>query len=130
MWAKYMKSLFNVFSVKSFALIGACLMLGACTVVTAGPSLMPGLAGIQGVTVIGTGKTIVDHVVSMTSGKNCSTLRRDTGRTYCEEDEVAVPDEVYCYNTLGNVTCYSRPAPHGEEQNTLGHIAAGAGPVR
>ncbi len=130
MWAKYMKSLATVFSVKSFVLIGAGVALGACTLVTAGPAMMPGLAGIQGATVIGTGKTIVDHVVSMTSGKNCSQLRRDTGRTYCEEDEVAVPDEVYCYNTIGNVTCYSRPSPHGEEQNPVGHIAAGAGPPR
>ena len=125
-----MKSLLKLIPAKSMAIIGASLLLSACTLVTAGPTMMPGLAGIEGATVVGTGKTITDHVVSMTSGKNCSSLRRNTGRTYCEEDEVSVPDEVYCYNTLGNVTCYSRPAPHGEEQNTVGHIAAGAGPAR
>lgn len=125
-----MKSLFNVNNIKFSLVIGASLLLGACTIATTAPTMMPGLAGLEGVTVIGTGKTLSDHFISVTTGKDCSTLRRNTGRTYCEEDEVAVPDEVYCYNTLGNVTCYSRPAPHGEQQNTVGHIAAGAGPVR
>jgi len=125
-----MNVLVKAISSRSFLLIGVALFLSACSIATSAPTMMPGLAGIEGATIVGTGKTISDHFVSFTTGKNCSTLRRNTGRTYCEEDEVAVPDDVYCYNTLGKVTCYSEPAPHGETQNSMGHIPAGAGPVR
>lgn len=77
-----------------------------------GCTLVPGVAQVQGAFVIGTDKTIEDHVISLTSGKNCSTLRRERGLTYCEEDEPNINHNIYCYKTIGNVTCYDRPDPH------------------
>ena len=68
--------------------------LGACSLVTAGSSYMPNMVGLDGVTLITTKKTINDHIVSFSTGKNCSTVRKNTGRHYCEEDEVVTPDEV------------------------------------
>ena len=90
----------------------------------------PKLLGVNGASVIGTGKTITDHLVSFTTGKNCSTVRKNTGHHYCEEDELAVPDNVFCYTTLGDVTCYDRPAPPRERKRIIGKIPAGAGPAR
>ena len=75
-------------------------------------SLVPGVAQAQGAFVIGTDKTIEDHVISMTSGKNCSTIRSERGLTHCVEDEPRVNPNIYCYKTLGKVTCYDRPDPH------------------
>ena len=72
---------------------------------------MPNMVGLDGVTLITTKKTINDHIVSFSTGKNCSTVRKNTGRHYCEEDEVVTPDKVYCYPTLGDVSCYARPSP-------------------
>ena len=86
---------------------------------------MPQLVGMEGATVIGTGKTISDHIVSFATGKNCSTVRKNTGGHYCEEDGVAAPDEVFCYNTLGNVSCYASPSPHGETHRSLGQVPEG-----
>jgi hypothetical protein len=104
--------------------------LAGCTAVTGAPAAMPPLVGIEGLTVMGTDKTLADHYASFTTGKNCSTVRKNIGLTYCEEDEVGVQDEVFCYRTLGRVSCYTVPAPHGESQPSVGHIPASAPPPR
>ena len=109
---------------------GLAMALSGCSAASTAPTNFPHLLGVNGASVIGTGKTITDHVVSFTSGKNCSTIRRNTGHHYCEEDEVAVPDNVFCYTTLGDITCYNRPAPLAESKRFIGKIPAGAGPVR
>ena len=102
------------------AIFTVCLLMTGCV----------GIVGAEGVSVMATDKTVVDHVISLSSGKNCSTIRKDLGMTYCEEDEVGVQDEVYCYRTLGRVNCFAVPAPHGESQPTVGHIPASAPPPR
>ena len=109
---------------------GAAVAVSSCSAVATAPAGFPQLLGVNGVSVVGTGKTITDHVVSFTTGKNCSTVRKNTGRHYCEEDEVAAPENVFCYTTLGDVSCYDRPAPPRERKRIIGKIPAGAGPVR
>ena len=104
------------------------VLLGGCSVAATAPTLVPPLAGLEGASVIGTDKTLIDHYVSFTTGKNCSIVRREQGRTYCEEDEGGPADEVYCYPTLGKVTCYAEPQP-GKQQK-VGHTAPGAGTPR
>jgi hypothetical protein len=32
--------------------------------------------------------------------------------TYCEEDEVTIKQNLFCYKTLASVTCYDRPDPN------------------
>jgi hypothetical protein len=118
------------FHMKRSLVLALAFFLTACSAASTAPTMFPQMLGVEGVTVIGTGKTISDHVVSFTSGKNCSTVRKNTGRHYCEEDEVTTPEEVYCYNTLGNVSCYAQPAPHGEPSDFLGHVKSGAPPAR
>jgi len=41
----------------------------------------PCLAQVQGAVVIGSDKTIEDHIVSLSSGKNCSIIRKDKDLT-------------------------------------------------
>lgn len=95
------------------------LAVCGCTGPLAGSGI-PGLGQADALTVVGTDKTIVDHVVSFSSGKNCSYIRTERGLHYCEEDEPVVNPEVYCYNTLGSVTCYTRPDPHHGRHQKLG----------
>lgn len=74
--------------------------------------VVPGAAQLEGVSTIATEKPFTDHVVSFFSGKNCSSIRREKGQTYCEEDELqSAAPKVYCYRALGGVTCYDRPDP-------------------
>jgi len=109
---------------RSSLAIFAILALSGCgPVVVPG---VPGLAQIDVLTVVGTDKTVVDHVLSLSSGKNCSAVRLEKGMHYCEEDEPKITQNIYCYNTLGSVTCYTKPDPHkggyqkiGENQHNL-----------
>ncbi len=92
------------------------IALSAFLVVLGGCSLVPGYAQVQGLFVVGTEKTIEDHVISLSSGKNCSSVRREKGLTYCEEDEPVIKQNIFCYKTLATVTCYDRPDPNPGRQ--------------
>lgn len=100
------------------------MALSGCELYASAPTAVTPLAAVEGLTVIGTHKTIGDHIVSYQRGKNCSTVRVQLGRTYCEEDEQVPPEEVYCYRTLGDVTCYDKPMPASENYQTVGHAPA------
>lgn len=92
-------------------LVCACLiLLSGCGGLAA--SGVPGVAQVDILTVMGTDKTVVDHLVSASSGKNCSSIRLEKGEYYCEEDEPKVTQNIYCYKTLASVTCYDRADPH------------------
>lgn len=91
--------------------MASLLLLGACAVY--------GLA--EGVSVINTEKSIGDHAVSLYSGKDCSTIRLERGESYCAEDEIVPKLMVYCYRTLGRVTCYDRPDPYKGRYRRVGN---------
>ena len=78
------------------------------------------LAVLDAGTVVTTDKSTVDHAVSFFSGKNCSTVRLEAGRTYCVEDELNPTPAVHCYRTLGEVTCYSRRDPFRNGRGEVG----------
>ena len=102
---------------KFLPLLSVCI-LSACGPLVSGG--VPGAAQVDMLTVIGTDKTIVDHVVSLSSGKNCSAIRLEKGQHYCEEDEPQIQQNIHCYNTLGSVTCYTRPDPYQGRQQKVG----------
>ncbi len=81
---------------------------------------IPAFAGAEGVSAVLTKKTVSDQIVSFTSGKNCSTARVDRGQSYCVEDEINVQPKVYCYRTLGSVSCYDEPDPYNGGQRAVG----------
>jgi len=90
------------------------LILGACSAV------FPPAAAVEGVSAVSTGKTFSDHFVSLASGKNCSTVRSNTGRTYCKENERNPTPKVWCYRTIGKPVCYDRPDPYQGNQRKMG----------
>jgi hypothetical protein len=103
---------------RKFLLLLSVGLLSAC-----GPVMstgVPGLAQVDILTVMGTDKTVVDHVVSYSSGKNCSAVRLEKGQHYCEEDEPRIQQNIYCYNTLGSVTCYTKPDPYDGRHQKVG----------
>ena len=93
-----------------FVLVGCLCLLGGC-----GYGV-----GIEGGSIIATDKTLSDHLISFTSGKDCSTVRKEKGLKYCKEDEVFIQQNIFCYETLGSVTCYERPDPHKGGHQKLG----------
>lgn len=89
------------------------LILSSC-------ALAPPIAAVEGVSAVATGKPLSDHVVSYYSGKNCSSVRKSTGRSYCEEEELNPTPRVWCYRSLGSINCYDRPDPYGGNQRKVG----------
>src|SRR5512132_2633215 len=77
----------------------SCFLAGGC------------VAAVGAGTVAATGKTPVDHIVSLATGKDCSIVRQHRGLTYCVEDEVTPAVRVHCYPTIGAVGCYGEPDP-------------------
>ncbi len=69
---------------------------------------------LDGVSVINTGKTIDDHLVSWISGQDCSTIRAMKGEDYCRPNPtkpVTITRISYCYHDLAGTTCYTQPLP-------------------
>jgi hypothetical protein len=67
---------------------------------------------LDGLSVINTQKTLDDHLVSLITGKDCSTVRASRGDHYCEDKPAIGPSVVritFCYKSLAAVTCYDRP---------------------
>jgi hypothetical protein len=54
-------------------------------------------------------RTPVDAVVSMVSGKDCSAVRLEQGKTYCRPTEAAPDTPPYCTRSLGVVDCWKDP---------------------
>lgn len=70
--------------------------------------------------VVTTDKTLTDHAVSYFSGKDCYTVRKETGRSYCKEDERNPAPTLHCYRNLGGVSCYDEPNPYGDRRKEVG----------
>ncbi|MDG4721210.1 MULTISPECIES: hypothetical protein [Thalassospira] len=70
------------------------------------------------ISIINTDKTLVDHVVSLSTGKDCSTIRKIDGKSYCKKDPVP-ETPLYCYRTLAAVSCYRTPDPYNTGAQTV-----------
>lgn len=92
------------------AVIIPLMLLNACS----------SIGAAEFATTAATGKPLSDHVFSAVSGKNCSTIRKNTGQNYCAEDDIPPPPNLYCYRTIGNVTCYEKPDPHKGRYSKVG----------
>lgn len=55
------------------------------------------------------GRAIPDLGVSAATGKDCSIVRLEQGKTYCALPEAAPARGPYCTRSLGTVDCWSNP---------------------
>ena len=97
----------------TMGLLTGLLLLGGCTTGT--------LAHYDLFSFVASDKGIIDHAVSLGSGKNCSAVRLEKGMRYCEEDEVEVKSNVHCYKTLGRVSCYEQEDPYHTNKPSMGN---------
>ena len=67
-------------------------------------------------TIINTDKLPSDYIAELTTGQDCNTIRasRDGGQVCRDPNAGQVYERpVYCYRTLGQITCYDKPEPYG-----------------
>jgi hypothetical protein len=90
-------------------ILAACLLgLTGCGLTdTAGSALVTGpviasVATIQ--------RTPVDAVYSWITGRDCSVVRLDQGKTYCRPTEPLPAPQPYCTRSLARVDCWADPA--------------------
>ncbi|WP_417830031.1 hypothetical protein [Thalassospira sp.] len=70
------------------------------------------------ISIINTDKTLIDHAVSLSTGQDCSTIRKIDGKSYCKKDPVPEPP-LYCYRSLAAVSCYRTPDPYNTGAQTI-----------
>jgi hypothetical protein len=94
-----------------FVLCGGLLGLSAC-----GGEVGLAMLAASTATFIHTDKTVMDHAVSYSTDRDCSILFLARDQDYCKPQVPIEPAQVaymsqalYCYRTLGGVSCYDRP---------------------
>ena len=82
------------------------LLAGLCGCADAFPPLL----GADVASVVVFGRSLGDVGASAATGRDCSIVRLDQGKSYCAEREVAAR-EVFCTRTLATVDCWAAPVP-------------------
>jgi len=93
--------------------LSGCSMKSPALPGVAAPAI-PTILTIDAASLINTGKTLDDHVMTWATGENCSTLAATKGEPYCKawpQPAPTMPRTTYCYKSLAAVTCYDRPFP-------------------
>jgi hypothetical protein len=55
-------------------------------------------------------RSLFDVFYSGITGRDCSVVRLDEGKSYCRSPDPPVPVQPYCTRSLGVVDCWSDPA--------------------
>lgn len=104
-------------------LLVAFLGLAACT-----PATTAAVAGASLVSLVYTDKTLGDQAASMALQEDCSILNFTDNKPYCQkppsvDDQnsgmAALAASLYCYRTLGGISCYERPDYMASNQTRL-----------
>lgn len=105
---------------RAAVLVASLLVLAGC----GGTGVV--LAGASLATLIHTDKMPVDHLAGYVTEKDCSVLHTVEKEPYCQETGpdgharlAAMSARLYCYRTLGGVSCYDRPDYSASSQTRL-----------
>ncbi len=88
-------------------LITACLCLAGCHP-AATPFVAVAAAGAASIAIIG--RTPIDAVYSLASGRDCSIVHLDLGDSYCAHPAPPPKAPEVCTRTLGTPDCFTDPA--------------------
>jgi hypothetical protein len=84
------------------------LLLAGCGMTPEGLTTVVGGVGVGSIAVIH--RSPFDAVWSVLTGKDCSVVRLDQGKTYCRPVEPPPPPPPYCTRSLGVVDCWADPS--------------------
>jgi hypothetical protein len=91
--------------------------LGAIAVVATGCTgpIAIALAGASVASYAATGKSLSGHAVHSMTGRDCEMMNLLVAKPLCTREQAAVEvadsEPLYCYHTLGQVTCHRVPDP-------------------
>ncbi len=81
-----------------------------------------GAGEVASITILHRG--LFDTVYSGLTGKDCSIVRLDEGKSYCRPPEPPPPLEPYCTRSLGVVDCWQSPALLPDQPPQVGDTPA------
>lgn len=84
------------------------LLLSGCSAPWTAP--VGGFVAANAASVVVFGRALPDLVYSGITGRDCSVVRLDEGKSYCRRREPPPAPPPYCTRTLGVVNCWSSPA--------------------
>ena len=82
-------------------------LLAACHTLPTTPLAV--LAGVEAASVVVFGRDVGDIVVSAASGRDCSIVRLDRGKSYCRPLDPPPARPAFCTRSLAGVDCWSNP---------------------
>jgi len=91
---------------RTFLLL-SLLPLAGCAVTDTTGAIVGVAASVGSVATIQ--RSPADAVYSWVTGRDCSIVRLDQGRTYCRPVEPKPEPPVYCTRGLGSVNCWQNP---------------------
>ena len=98
--------------IRPLALLFSLSVLGACSSTITEP-----LAIAEVGTLAATQKSMSDHIFTMVSGMDCSSVYTANGGEYCrpyEKKPETIPMRVYCYRSLAHTNCFTQPLTTGD----------------
>ncbi len=94
-----------------FIPLALALLLGGCGAANVADLNLAGAASLAAVPVLG--RTLPDALYSAATGKDCSLVRMEQGKSYCRTPdppwEVVAKAQPVCSRSLGTVDCWSNP---------------------
>ncbi len=88
-----------------FILLLSLVLLPRCTTESSGA-----FAAANAASVVVFQRAIPDLVLSGVTGKDCSVVRMEQGKSYCRPQDPAPVPPVFCTHSLGVVDCWADPA--------------------
>ena len=89
------------------------ILLGVSACDTTAANVALAVLGANMTSIMYTDKTLLDHGVGASIGKDCSLLNAEKKEPYCQEwaEQDGSSVMLYCYPTLGRTECYVHPLP-------------------
>ena len=79
------------------------------------------VVGVDIASVAVLGRGLGDVGVSAITGRDCSVVRLDSGKTYCAPRDDTPPRQPFCTRTLGVANCWADPYLVPQRQQELGY---------
>ena len=103
------------------------LLLSTATLAGCGVSLVEPAGALLAASVASIpafGRSLPDVVYSGLTGRECSVVRLEQGKSYCRPTDPPIETPPFCTRSLGNVDCWTNPEAFAQPQRQIADAPA------